>query len=72
MRMDYLQFLSLMESLGITDRGFIGPLYAQLIEADGFGGDGVEFAAAVIKGISRVINSRPCLAPRWRSCTGPR
>jgi hypothetical protein len=47
-QMDYLQFLSLMESFGITDRGFIGPLF----EADGFGGDGVEFAAAVIKGLS--------------------
>jgi hypothetical protein len=52
MRMDYVQFISLMESFGITDRGFISPLYSQLIEADGFGGDGVEFAAAVIKGLS--------------------
>ena len=49
MRLDLLKFESLMEPFGITDRGFIGPLYSQLIEADGFGGDGVEFAAAVIK-----------------------
>jgi hypothetical protein len=31
---------------------FHQPAYSQLIEADGFGGDGVEFAAAVIKGLS--------------------
>ena len=51
MRMDYLEFASLMESFGITDRRFIAPIYSQLSEADGFGGDGLEFAAAVIKGI---------------------
>jgi len=49
-RMDFLEFTSLMESFGITDARFIGPLYSQLITADGFGGDGVEFAAAVIAG----------------------
>jgi hypothetical protein len=49
-RMDFLEFTSLMESFGITDGRFIGPLYCQLISADGFGGDGVEFAAAVIAG----------------------
>jgi hypothetical protein len=50
-RMDYLKFTSLMESFGITDRDFIAPLYSQLINADIFGGEGVEFAAAVIKGV---------------------
>lgn len=49
-RIDSLEFTSLMESFGITDPRFIGPLYSQLINADGFGGDGVEFAAAVIAG----------------------
>jgi hypothetical protein len=51
MMRNYLEFASLMESFGITDRRFIAPLYSQLCEADGFGGDGLEFAAAVIKGI---------------------
>jgi hypothetical protein len=50
-RMDLLQFYSLMDSFGITDRNFLSPLFSQLIEADGFGGDGVEFAAAVIKNV---------------------
>ena len=49
--LDYLEFASLMESFGITDPRFIAPLYSQLSEADGFGGDGLEFGAAVIKGI---------------------
>jgi hypothetical protein len=49
-RMDYLEFKSLMDSFGITDPHFIAPLYSQLGEADGLGGDGVEFAAAVIRG----------------------
>ena len=49
-RMDLLEFTAIMESFGITDGRFIGPLYSQLINADGFGGDGVEFAAAVIAG----------------------
>ena len=49
-RIDYLEFASLIESLGITDGRFIGPLYSQLINADGFGGEGVEFTAAVIAG----------------------
>jgi hypothetical protein len=51
-RMDLVQFYSLMESFGITDRNFLNPLYSQLIEADGFGGEGVEFAVAVIKSIN--------------------
>jgi len=50
--MDLVQFYSLMESFGITDRNFLNPLYSQLIEADGFGGEGVEFAVAVIKSIN--------------------
>ena len=44
--MDYLEFKSLLEEFGITDKNFIGPLYSQLIDVDGFGGDGVEFAAS--------------------------
>jgi hypothetical protein len=50
-RIDCLEFTSLMESFGFTDRRFIEPLFGQLIQADGFGGDGVEFAAAMIQGI---------------------
>jgi hypothetical protein len=49
-RIDLLEFASMMESFGITDPRFIGPLYSQLINADGFGGEGVEFGAAVIAG----------------------
>ena len=49
-RMDFLEFTATMESFGITDGRFIGPLYSQLINADGFGGEGVEFAAALIAG----------------------
>jgi hypothetical protein len=48
---DYLEFVSIMESLGITDRRFITPLHQQLIEGDGFGGDGVEFAVSLIQGM---------------------
>ena len=51
-RMVLLEFCSVMESFGITDRNFLSPLYSQLIEADGFGGDGVEFAVAVIKSVN--------------------
>ena len=51
-RMDLLQFCSLMKSFGITDWNFLNPLYSQLIEADGFGGDEVEFAVAVIKSVN--------------------
>ena len=50
MSKDYLDFTAMLESFGITDEDFTGPLYTQLTSADGFGGDGVEFAAAVIKG----------------------
>ena len=49
MRMDYLEFKSMLESFGITDRNFIAPFYSQLSQADGFGGDGLEFIAGVIK-----------------------
>ena len=49
MRMDYLEFKSMLESFGITDRDFIAPFYSQLSQADGFGGDGLEFIAGVIK-----------------------
>ena len=52
MGMDYLDFKSMLEPFGITDKNFIAPLYSQLVSADGFGGDGLEFAAAVIKGIA--------------------
>jgi hypothetical protein len=50
-RIDYLEFMSLMESFGIADPRFLTPLFQQLVEADGSGGDGVEFAAAVVQGI---------------------
>ncbi len=50
MSMSYLEFKSMLETFGIADKNFIAPLYSQLVNADGFGGDGVEFAAAVIKG----------------------
>ena len=49
MRMDYLEFKSMLESFGIIDRNFVGPFYSQLSEADGFGADGLEFIASVIK-----------------------
>lgn len=49
MRMDYLEFKSMLELFGITDRNFIAPFYSQLSQADGFGGDGLEFIAGVIK-----------------------
>jgi hypothetical protein len=52
MTMDYLDFKSMLESFGITDKNFIAALHSQLVNADGFGGDGLEFAAAVIKGIA--------------------
>ena len=52
MQMDYLDFKALLEELGITDKKFIGPLYSQLTNVDGFGGDGVEFAASVIKSVA--------------------
>ncbi len=50
-RVDLLELVSIMESVGIADRRFIAPLCQQLMEADGFGGDGTEFAASVIQGI---------------------
>ena len=49
--MDYLEFRSMMESQGITDRDFINGLSGQLINADSVSGDGLEFAASVIKGV---------------------
>jgi hypothetical protein len=48
---DLLEFISILETFGITDRRFIYPFFQQLREADIFGGDGVQFAAAVIRGI---------------------
>jgi hypothetical protein len=48
--MDFLELKSLMETLGITDHNFTVGLYQQLISADSVGGNGLEFAAAVIKG----------------------
>ena len=35
---------------GITDHRFMAPLHQQLVQADGFGGDGVEFAASLVQG----------------------
>jgi hypothetical protein len=50
-KIGFMKFIAAMEEFGITDRNFLAPLFQQLIEVDGFGGDGVEFAAAVIKGV---------------------
>ena len=61
-RMVLLEFCSVMESFGITDRNFLSPLYSQLIEADGFGGDGLEFAVAVNPRRKTDINDATCLA----------
>jgi hypothetical protein len=51
---EYGEFKSLMESLGITDAVFNANLYGQLCHVDalksGLGGEGLEFAASVIKG----------------------
>ena len=49
-RMDSIKFTEMMKSFGITDPAFILPLFTHLNNVDRFGGDGVEFAAAVIKG----------------------
>lgn len=49
MSMDYLEFKAILEPFGITDKNFAAPFYSQLTAADAFGGDGVEFIAAVIK-----------------------
>jgi hypothetical protein len=50
-RKDLLEFCSVMESFGITDRNFLSPLIRNP-SADGFGGDGLEFAVAVIKSVN--------------------
>ena len=63
-RIELPEFISLMELFGITDRRFIAPLFQQLIEADGFGGDGVEFVAAMIRSRRHMITSRRCTSPR--------
>ena len=49
MHMDYLAFTSMLKSFDITDKNFIAPFYSQLSKADGFGGGGLEFIAALIK-----------------------
>jgi hypothetical protein len=49
MRIDLLEFQAMLETFGITDPKFTAPFYSQLAEADAFGGDGLEFIAAVIK-----------------------
>jgi predicted thioredoxin/glutaredoxin len=48
---DYMEFKSIMESLGITDRDFIIGIHGQLMSADSIDGNGLEFAVSVIKGI---------------------
>ena len=55
-----------MESFGITDPNFITPLYSQLIKADGFGGNGVEFAVAVLKGTEPSCPARAAAPERAR------
>ena len=52
MSMDFLDFKAMLKSFGITDKNFIAPLYSQLINADALGHEGLEFAAAVIKGVA--------------------
>jgi hypothetical protein len=51
MHMDLLEFKSMLEEFGITDKNFVQSLFLQLTNADGFGGEGLEFAASVIKGV---------------------
>lgn len=50
MRIDYMEFKRLMAPFGITDRNFLSGLYSQLMNADGFGSEGLEFAVSVITG----------------------
>ncbi len=50
-QMDLLKFKALMESFGITDWHFISPLYTQMMNVDRYGENGLEFAAAVIRGL---------------------
>ena len=50
--MDFLDFKAMLKSFDITDKNFIAPLYSQLIDADALGHEGLEFAAAVIKGVA--------------------
>ena len=51
MRIDFVDFKRAMAEFGITDLNFLAGLYAQLMNADGFGCEGLEFAISVIKGI---------------------
>jgi hypothetical protein len=48
---DYMEFKSIMEALGITDCNFITGIHEQLMSADSIYGNGLEFAVSVIKGI---------------------
>jgi hypothetical protein len=50
-QLDLLKFKALMESFGITDWHFISPLYTQMMNVDRYGENGLEFAAAVIRGL---------------------
>jgi len=51
--MDHAEFMRMMESLEFADRDFTKGLIQQLINADSVsGGEGLEFAASVIKGIN--------------------
>ena len=49
--MDYMEFKSTMETLGITDFAFITGIFTQLMSADSIDGNGLEFGVSVIKGI---------------------
>jgi len=51
MHMDSLQFKREMARFGITDQNFLQGLYSQLMDVDGFGSEGLEFAVSVIKGM---------------------
>ncbi len=51
MHIDLLDFKRSMAEFGITDQNFLQGLYSQLMDADGFGSEGLEFAVSVINGI---------------------
>jgi hypothetical protein len=52
MRINFMDFKRLMAPFGITDANFLSGIYTQLMNADGFGSEGLEFAVSVITGIS--------------------
>jgi hypothetical protein len=51
MHIDFLEFRRRLAPHGITDPNFLSGIFTQLINADGFGSEGLEFAVSVITGI---------------------